>query len=223
MKRKPRPPVVTTLPASFAEVEAAEITAVVEHWYSLIVVALGSDSGHVAVQNDLYRQLTAGDAAALDVAYIVAMADGGHPPADHALRAYIYAHIDADRFAGLPLQVRAYTQRALTRPPLAVGYPSNCPQVVNDFTRDIAIVVLIDQIVLRWPAVPKLYSSNRHRSAASHVALIFTRHGMKLANNRCAVSTTGGRRSPGGSPNSCLPTCLSETSRKAGRHKRRCD
>jgi hypothetical protein len=179
-KREPRPP-AASLPASFADAEAAEITAAVDHWYGLIVAALGSDSGHVAVQNDLYRQLTAGDAAALDVAYIVAMADGGHPPADHALRAHIHAAIDADRFADLPVQVRAYAQRALTRPPLAVGYPSNCSQVVNDFTRDIAIATLVDQIVLRWPAVPKLYSSNRHRSATGHVALASTRHGRKLA------------------------------------------
>jgi hypothetical protein len=169
------------LPATYAEAEDASIIEAVEHWYPRIADQLGSDAAHLAVQNDLCRQLMAGKAAALDVAYIVAMADGGHPPADHALRTYIHAHIDTDRFAELPVQVRAYAQRALTCPPLPVGYPSNCSQVVNDFTRDLAICFLVDQIVLRWPAVPKLYSSRHHRSAAGYVALVFPRHGIKLA------------------------------------------
>ena len=181
-KREPRSPIPTNLiPASFAEAEEAEIIATVDHWYSLVVAVLGSEAGHLAVQNDLYRQLTAGTAATLDVATIVAMADGGHPPADHALRTYIHAHIDAKRFDDLPVQVQAYALRALTRPPLPIGYPSNCIQVVNDFTRDIAIPILVDQTVARWPAVPKLYSSHSRHSVAWLVALIFTRHGIKLA------------------------------------------
>src|SRR3989442_8730602 len=115
----------------------------------------------------------AGDTAALAAATIVGMADAGHPPADHALRAYIHAYIDADRFGELPVQVRAYAQRALTRPPLRMGYPSNCSQVVNDFTRDIAVPLLVDQVVQRWPDVPKLYTSNRRHSAAWFVGLPF--------------------------------------------------
>jgi hypothetical protein len=179
-KREPRHQTPTGLPATFAEVEATEIIGTVEHWYGLIAALVGSDAGQLAVQGDLHRQLMAGDAAALDVAYIVAMADAGHPPADQALRDCVHAHIDTDRFNELPVQVRAYAQRALKRPPLA-GYPSNCNQVVNNFTRDIAIPFLVDQIVLRWPTVPKLYSSSRHRSAAGYVALVFTRNGNQLA------------------------------------------
>ena len=190
-KREPRTP-TTALPASFEEVEDASIIATVDHWYGLMAAVLGSEAGHLAVQNDLYRQLTAGTAAALDVAYVVAMADSGHPPADHALRTYIHAHIDADRFGDLPVQVRAYAQRALTRSPL-VGYPSNVNQVVNDFTRDIAIHFLVDQIVAHWPAVPKLYSSNRRRSAAGYVALVFTRHGIKLAEQQVRRIYSGRR------------------------------
>lgn len=178
-KREPRPP--SGLPATFADAEQAEITAAVEHWYSLIAAVLGSEAGHLAIQGDLHRQLTAGNAAALDVATIIDMADGGHPPADHALRSYIHAYIDADRFADLPVQVRAYAQRALTRPPLPIGYSSQCTQVVNDFSRDIGIAVLVDQIVARWPTVPKLYSSRHRCSAAGYVALVFTRHGNKLS------------------------------------------
>jgi len=129
----------------------------------------------------MVRQLERGEGASLPLAYIVAMADAEHPPADHALRIYIHTAIDADRFNHLPLQIRAYAQRALTRPPLPIGYPSNQAQVVNDYTRDVAIRFLVDQIVARWRAVPQLYSNQTRHSAAWLVALVFTRHGIKLA------------------------------------------
>jgi hypothetical protein len=122
-----------------------------------------------------------GENASLPISYIVAMADAEHPPADHALRIHIHAAIDADRFNTLPVQIRAYAQRALTQPPLPIGYPSNCPQVVNDYTRDIAIRFLIDQIVAHWPTVPKLYGNQTRHSAAWLLALVFTRHGSKLS------------------------------------------
>ena len=51
--------------------------------------------------------------------------------------------------------------------------------MVNDRIRDRAIGVLINQIVSRWPQVPKLYSSQTRHSAAWLVALVFTRHGIK--------------------------------------------
>jgi hypothetical protein len=172
---------LTNLPATFAEAEEAGIIDAVDEWYVRLADKLSSDGGHRAVQEDMYRQLERGAGASLPLAYIVAMADGNHPPADHALRAYIHAAIDADRFSELPVQVRAYSQRALTRPPAAAGYPSNSPQVVNDFVRDIAIALLIDQIVLHWPQVPKLYSSQSRHSAAWLLAAVFNRHGIKLA------------------------------------------
>ena len=165
---------------SFDEAEDAAITEAVEHVFGLIAAVLSSEAGQLAVQGDIFRQLNAGDAAKLPLDTIVAMADAGHPPADHALRDFIHKYIDADRFADLPVQVRAFAQRALKRPPLD-GYPSNVPQVVNDFTRDIAICFVVDQIALRFPAVPKLYSSSRRRSVAAYVAQVFTRHGIKLA------------------------------------------
>jgi hypothetical protein len=181
-KREPRLPATTKgLPATFAEAEEQEIIATIEQWYLRLADRLNSEAGHESIRDDMLRQLERGQDASLPVTYIVAMADAEHPPADHALRIYIHAAIDADRFNNLPLQVRAYAQRALTRPPLPIGYPSNRLQVVNDYNRDIAIAFLIDQIVLRWPAVPKLYSSGTRHSAAWLLALVFTRHGIKLA------------------------------------------
>ena len=181
-ERKPRPPIATPdLPATFAEAEEAEIIVTLEQWYPRIAAKLTSEFAHETMRDDILRQLERGAAASLPMAYIVAMADADHPAADHALRTYIHAAIDVDHFNDLPVQVRAYAQRALTRPPLAPGYPSNQAQVVNDRTRDIAVAFLIDQIVLRWPQVPKLYSSQARHSAAWLLALVFTRHGIKPA------------------------------------------
>ena len=180
-KREPRIPIATGLPATFAKAEEAEIIDTLEQWHVRLADRLNSEAGHEAVRDDMLRQLERGEDASLPVAYIVAMADAQHPPADHALRIYIHAAIDADRFNDLPVQVRAYAQRALCRPPLPIGYPSNRAKVVNDFTRDIAICLAIDQIVLRWPKVPQLYGSQTRHSAAWLLALVLTRHGIKLA------------------------------------------
>ena len=181
-KREPRPPaMMKDLPATFAEAEEADIIATLERWYPRIADKLTSEFAHDTMRDDMLRQLERGAGASLPLAYIVAMADAEHPPADHALRVHIHAAVDADQFNDLPLQVRAYAQRALTRSPLPPGYPSNRAQVVNDRTRDIGIWILIDQIVLRWPHVPKLYSSHTRHSAAWLLALVFTRHGIKLA------------------------------------------
>jgi hypothetical protein len=179
-KRNPRPPLVLPAIIPFDAAQDAAIISDVEHWHDLIAAVLSPEAGLLAVQGDIYRQLEAGDAAVLPLADIIAMADAQHAPADQALRRFIHEHMDADRFGELPVQLRAFAQRALRRPPLE-GYPSNVPQVVSDLIRDIAIQVLVDQIVLRWPSVPKLYSSGRHRSAASYVALVFTKHGTKLS------------------------------------------
>jgi len=180
-KRAPRIAIAPGLPATFAEAEEREIITTLEQWYPRIADKLNSEAGHEAVRDDMVRQLERGEGASLPVAYIVAMADAKHPPADHALRIYIHAAIDTDRFNDLPVQIRAYAQRALRRPPLPIGYPSNRAQVVNDFTRDIAICLAIDQIVLRWPKVPQLYGSQTRHSAAWLLALVLTRHGIKLA------------------------------------------
>jgi hypothetical protein len=172
------------LPATFAEAEEAEIIATLEQWYARLADKSTSEAAHMCFRDDMVRQLERGERgenASLPISYIVAMADAKHPPADHALRIHIHAAIDADRFNDLPVQIRAYAQRALTQPPLPIGYPSNCPQVVNDYVRDNAIHLLIDLIVAHWPAVPKLYSSQTRHSAAWLLALVLTRHGSKLS------------------------------------------
>src|SRR6516164_648505 len=97
-KREPRTPMLSSLPATFAEAEEAEIIATLERWCARLADKLNSEAGHEAIRDDMLRQLQRGEGASLPVAYIVAMADAEHPPADHALRIYIHAAIDADRF-----------------------------------------------------------------------------------------------------------------------------
>lgn len=181
-ERKPRPPTAKPhLPATFAEAEEAEIIAALERWFPRIADKLTPEFAHEFTRDEIARQLERGEGAALPLDYIVAMAEAGHPVADHALREWIRAAIRVDGFDDLPLDVRNYARRVLdpNRAPLPPGYPSNRPQVVNDRIRDRAIGVLIDQIVSRWPHVPKLYSSQTRRSAAWLVALVFSRHGVK--------------------------------------------
>jgi hypothetical protein len=186
-KRVPRPSTATPdLPATFAEAEEAEIIATLERWYRRIADKLTAEFAHEKTRDDIVRQLERGEGASLPLDYIVAMAEADHPVADHALRTCIRAAIDADRFNDLPLQVRNYARRALdpNRAPIPSTYPSNRAQVVNNRSRDIAIAFLIDQIVRRWPHVPKLYSSKTRRSAACLVALVFTRYGVSIKEQR---------------------------------------
>jgi len=181
-KRKVRLPTTSEsgLPATFAEAEEQEIIGKLEQWYPRLADKLNSEAGHEAVREHIYSQLERGAGASLPLAYIVAMADAGHPPADHALRFLIHGAMDAKRFNDLPLQVQAYAQRSMTRAPLSPIYASNQPQVVNDYSRDMVIPCLVDEIVRRWPQVPLLYSNQTRHSAAWLVALVFSRHGIKL-------------------------------------------
>ena len=64
-----------------------------------------SEASHATIRDELLRQLGRGDEASLPAEYIVAMADAGHPPADHALRIYIDDAIDADAFNAMPLRI----------------------------------------------------------------------------------------------------------------------
>lgn len=181
-KRKPRPPTLASkLPATFAEAEEREIVAALEQWVSLIAERLNSEASHEIIRAEMIHQLERGTGASVPIAHIIAMADAGHPAADDALRIYIHTAIDAKRFDDLPVQVQGYAMRALRRPSLAPGYPSNHSQAANDYVRDAAIgYLLIDEIGRRWPQVPQLYSSHTRHSAAWLVALVFTRRGIKL-------------------------------------------
>ena len=53
------------------------------------------------------------------------------------------------------------------------GYPSQAPQTINNFNRDLAVGRLIEAVKRSCPELPLLYSSNHRRSAASLVGAAF--------------------------------------------------
>jgi hypothetical protein len=178
--REPRTTMLQELPA-FEQAEAGEIVAATEHWSDLISAALSSEAGQLVIEGDLSRQLAAGALGSLDEEHIIKMADDGHPPADSALRAHIHSYINTRQFDALSPALQAFAQRSLGRAPLTSYPSSNVSQVVNDFTLEIGVCVLIDLIKERWPGVPKLYSSAHRHSAPWFVALVLTRrHGHKM-------------------------------------------
>jgi hypothetical protein len=179
-ERLPRLPTAPSLPMTFEEAEEAIIIDTGDKWFIRIADKLTSDASHAAVRDDIYRQLGLGADAALPLDDIVDMARANHPPADEALRAWIRAAIDTDRFNDLPQQVRDYARHALRRTSAPSGYPSNASQVVNDYVLHIAIGLLIDMMVAHWPHVPALHSSTARHSHCWLLAVIFNRHGIKL-------------------------------------------
>ena len=109
--REPRPPAATPgLPATFAEAVETEIIATLERWFPRIADKLTAEFAHEFTRDDIVRQLERGADAALSIDYIIGMAEAGHPVADHALRDWIAAAIDVDRFNDLPVQVRNYAR-----------------------------------------------------------------------------------------------------------------
>jgi hypothetical protein len=57
-------------------------------------------------------------AGTLTLGAVIAMAEGGHAAADHALRTYAATLMDQGRFAQAPVQLRAYVVKAMLRDPL---------------------------------------------------------------------------------------------------------
>jgi hypothetical protein len=170
-KREPRPPTPSGLPMTFAEGEEAAIIDQLAHWFDLVSAFTTSEAGQRIVQNDLCRQLHAGKAATLPTAEVIAMADAGHVPAKLSLRSYAATLIDQGRESELLAQTRGYVVKALLEP--IVGYPRGYSKtVIDNFGRDIAISVLVDMAVERWP-LPT-------RRAAHFVALVLRKRGMAL-------------------------------------------
>jgi hypothetical protein len=169
--REPRTP-PTAMPATFAEVD---IQVTVSDWRGRIDQRITSAASHRFIEADLLRQLELHEQGcpALEPSDIVAMADGGHPPADHALLGFIKRRMDADRFQQMPVSVRDFARRSIGRAPLPIEYPSQASQVVSHFARDIATCMLVDMVKARWPELPQLYSTLRHRSAAHYVGAAF--------------------------------------------------
>lgn len=188
-RRKPRPPTRSSnLPATFAQAEDGLIEQALLELRVRIEQEINSEASHRFFEADFLRRLHEG-AGTLSPGIIVDIARSGHPPADHALRHFIEQHMEADRFQNMPTSVREYARWAQRNPPLPVGYASNAPQVVNNFTRDLVIIRLFDMMMVRWPAMPRFYSSSQRRSA---VAILGKAFGLGEDQTRRIVKDRGG-------------------------------
>jgi hypothetical protein len=98
------------------------------------------------------------------------MADSGHEPAQWALRDHIAAHIEQDRFAELPVSIRAYNAKVLRASQLP-GYGRG-NKAIDTWTRDSAIALMVKLAMQRWTL--------RKKRAAGLVAMAVQRHGLKL-------------------------------------------
>jgi hypothetical protein len=176
-RREPKPPEPSGLPATLAEAQERIIQSTVNAWHRQIEEHVTSTGSHEIITAYLLHLLELhqrGGRSGLEPSEIVAMAEGGHPPADHALRVFISRQIEAGQFSEMPVSVQDYARRSLSSAPLPVDYPSQALQVVSNFTRDIAIRMLINMVVARWPEVPRRISTLRHRSAAYYVGVTFS-------------------------------------------------
>src|SRR5262245_27614679 len=173
-KREARLPVVTSLPATFAEVEAATIIDTIDHWYVNIeekLKAWASDAGRLVMRNELIQQLQTQDS--LTIAHVIHMADGEHVPAIDALRVHIGTHLDqGGKWEDLPDQLRGWGINKMMLQPVVSGYRHGGHMIVDTWTRDIAIRALMDLAMKRW-SLPQ-------RRAAEFLAEVVSQHGIKL-------------------------------------------
>jgi hypothetical protein len=136
---------------------------------------LTPEAGQRVLQHKFEQVLAAGKEDPETIAIIVALAEAGHRSAYFAARDYAAKFLEHE--PNIPAQVRAYLIRLLYMPPPA--HPQSRDEVVDHLVRDTAIRVMVELAVERW-SVPKLNSSQRRKSAAYFVALVFTRRGIKL-------------------------------------------
>jgi hypothetical protein len=117
--------------------------------------------------DEILHQLQAGT---MDATAVVDLANNGHPFAAIALRRIIDGAMEASCFeTALPMSIREYARRRLRGESAPTRHPSTAKQVVNHFKRDVLVIRLIDTVCRRWPAVPRLHSTSRRRSAANLV------------------------------------------------------
>lgn len=154
----------------------AEIVSTMDHWLGRIAAAMTGEGGRQIMRNEFLRQLQASDAATLPTDVIIEAAECGNEAADLALRHYI-----ADRVNhGLDLtaQLRAYNVKSLLRPP--VSYPRGHTDVVDTWTRDIAVHVLIDVTAQQWELEPTRGRTTTAPAAAYFVSKVLRRRGYRL-------------------------------------------
>jgi len=158
------------LPAAFVE----NAVGTLDRWWDRAGVLTTSEGARAAMQATLSRSLLAGDLGTVPLAYIIAMANAGHEPAQLALRTWIGSHIDQKRFNDLPVQAQAYAHKVMLEPVLS-GYGRG-NKIIDTWTRDIVINYLVRATIARWGV--------KKAQAAYLVALVLKRRGIKPASTR---------------------------------------
>lgn len=174
--REPRSP---SLPASFAQALEPEIFATMRHWYELFAEALTSEAGQAVLEHK-FRQVLAVDGRNPEVlSALVMLAARGHRSAFLAMRDHAAWVLEHEPH--LSASVRAFLIQALYLP--MPEHPPSRDGVIDSLTRDIGVRVLVEVAAKRW-SLPKLNSTDRQRSAAHYVGLIFAEHGHRVRSER---------------------------------------
>jgi len=188
-KREPRLPVMTSLPATFAEAEVATNINAIDHWYVKIeekLKAWASDAGRLVMRNELIQQLQTQDS--LTIAHVIHMADGEHVPAIDALRVHIGTHLDqGGKWEDLPGQLQGWGIKIFLQPVVS-GYRGGGHMIIDTWARDTAMTALMDLAMKRW-SLPQ-------RRAAGFVAVVVSRHGINLKRQQIERIYRGHRTMP---------------------------
>jgi hypothetical protein len=161
---------MTKIPANVLDVQVATI----DRWWVLAGELTTAEGARAMLRADLSRKLHAGELSTVPLAYIIAMADRGHEPAQRALAEFIGTHIDQKRFNELTPGLQDYAKRVMLGPELP-GYGRG-NKVVDTWTRDIVISYLVKATMERWRL--------KKKQAAHLVAIVLKRRGVKPASTR---------------------------------------
>jgi hypothetical protein len=124
-------------------VDEKKMVATVVHWIDLVGQIMTSEAGRLILRRDIHERLRAGTIPTMEV---IAAAEGGHQDADIALRRLGVEMLDRGEMPDAAL--RNYLQRALVRD--IVNYPQGETNVVDTWTRNIGIAVLVDMARATW-------------------------------------------------------------------------
>jgi hypothetical protein len=161
----------TNVPAVFE----TEVTNTIGHWYDdLIGQVMTSEAGRAIVRKDICARLQAGT---LETDWVIEAAKAGHQDADLAVRAYASTFADQGRWEELPRQIQGYMVGAMLRAPTT--YPRG-KNIIDTWTRDLGIAVMVDVAAVRWSLPPRRGRSTEEPSAAYFVALVLRKRGIKL-------------------------------------------
>jgi hypothetical protein len=154
-------PPMAKLPAALTNTILAEI----DRWWMRAGALTTSEAGRAYIEADIIRKL---QAATLPFDFAIQMAEAGHEPAQLALRKFIDAAMEVDRFNDLPLSVRNYARRLIVRPEQPGYGPGH--NIINTWTRDSVIIFLVTRTMETWQL--------KKKPAAVFVGTVLKRHGV---------------------------------------------